>query len=285
MHDQNSARTGAPGKVYLVGAGPGAADLLTLKAARLLGQADVVLHDDLVGPEILELAGRARLIAVGKRCGQASAAQVDINRLMIEAAQQHPVVVRLKGGDPAVFGRLDEETAALRAAGIDHEVVPGITAASAAAAAIGLSLTSRGQTRQVTLLTPSCAPEYGEDIVDALALSPSTTAVFYMGGRLSKRIGKLLLERGYSPDTPVAVIKSASLPEQQVHWTSAAMLAVSPPEAGGGPVLIMAGCFSEAADDHRPGDRQPGDRSQYQREHDGGTAQVLGAAGKRMTVD
>ncbi len=122
------------GKVYLIGAGPGAADLITVRGARLLEQADVVLHDALVEPAMLDYAPRARRIAVGKRCGQRSSAQHFINKQLVDAAREHAVVVRLKGGDPMLFGRADEEMRALEAAGIDYEVVPGITAALARAA-------------------------------------------------------------------------------------------------------------------------------------------------------
>src|ERR1700682_3675033 len=142
------------GKVYLVGAGPGAPDLLTLRAARLLEAADVVLHDALVHPDTLALARRARRIDVGKRYGKVSTEQRFINRALIEAARTPGVVVRLKGGDPMIFGRAQEELDALAAAGVDCEVVPGITAALAAAATLGVSLTRRGIARTVAFLTP-----------------------------------------------------------------------------------------------------------------------------------
>jgi len=128
------------GKVYLIGAGPGAADLITVRGARLLGTADVVLHDALVEPAMLDYAPHARKIAVGKRCGQRSTAQHFINKQIVDAALAHDVVVRLKGGDPMLFGRADEEMRALEEAGIDYEVVPGITAMLAVAARIGAPL-------------------------------------------------------------------------------------------------------------------------------------------------
>ena len=127
------------GTVYLVGAGPGAADLLTLRAARLLGQADILFHDALVNPEIIALATRAEKVAVGKRCGRHSAAQRFINKRLVDAARSHAIVVRLKGGDPMLFGRAQEEIDALNAAGIRYEVVPGVTAALAASADLGIS--------------------------------------------------------------------------------------------------------------------------------------------------
>ena len=149
------------GKVYLVGAGPGAPDLLTLRAARLLGEADIVFHDALVHPETIALAVRAEKVAVGKRCGRHSTAQRFINKRLVDAAGKHAVVVRLKGGDPMLFGRAQEEIDALAAAGIEFEVVPGITAALAASAGIGVSLTRRGLGRSVAFVTPRVGE--GED--------------------------------------------------------------------------------------------------------------------------
>ena len=139
------------GTVYLVGAGPGAADLLTLRAARLLEAADIVFHDALVGREILALARRAELVAVGKRCGAHSSAQAFINKRLVDAARRHTTVVRLKGGDPLLFGRAQEEIDALRAAGVPCEIVPGISAAFASAAELGVSLTERGVSRSVAM--------------------------------------------------------------------------------------------------------------------------------------
>ena len=125
----------APGKVYLVGAGPGAPDLLTLRAADVLKRADIVFHDALVHPDVLAVAARARKIAVGKRCGRHATAQQFINKRLVDAAREHPVVVRLKGGDPMLFGRAQEEIAALEAAGVQYEIIPGVTAALLAAGA------------------------------------------------------------------------------------------------------------------------------------------------------
>src|SRR3954465_4811898 len=142
------------GTVYLVGAGPGAADLLTLRAARLLAEADIVFHDALVPEAILALAVRAEKVPVGKRCGRHSTAQRFINKRLADAARTHRVVVRLKGGDPLLFGRAQEEIGALEAAGVPYEVVPGITAALAAAAELGTSLTQRGTVRSVSFVTP-----------------------------------------------------------------------------------------------------------------------------------
>src|SRR5438045_121829 len=142
------------GTVYLVGAGPGAVDLLTLRAARLLAEADIVFHDALVPAPILTLAARAEKVGVGKRCGRHLTAQRFINKRLVDAARQHRIVVRLKGGDPLLFGRAQEEIDYLRAHGIAVEIVPGVTAAFAASADLGVSLTQRGLARSVAFVTP-----------------------------------------------------------------------------------------------------------------------------------
>ena len=152
------------GIVHLVGAGPGAPDLLTVRAARLLARADIVFYDALVHPQTLALAERAEKIAVGKRCGKHSTLQRFINKRLIDAAHKHAVVVRLKGGDPMLFGRAQEEIDALQAAGIQCEVVPGVTAALAASADLKISLTRRGISRNVTFVTPRVGA--GEDASD-----------------------------------------------------------------------------------------------------------------------
>jgi uroporphyrin-III C-methyltransferase len=194
------------GKVYLIGAGPGAADLITVRGARLLGLADVVLHDALVEPAMLEYAPHARKIAVGKRCGQLSTAQQFINKQIVDAAQEHAVVVRLKGGDPMLFGRADEEMRALEAAGIEYEVVPGITAALASAAALKRSLTLRGVSRSVALATHSRA-------ADTEAIREQVKAdslVFYMGRDSGPEIAQGLIDAGRDGLTPVAIVEACS---------------------------------------------------------------------------
>ena len=163
------------GVVYLVGAGPGAPDLLTLRAVRLLERADIVFHDALVHPEIVALAARAAKVAVGKRCGKHSTAQNFINKRLVDAAAVHEVIVRLKGGDPMLFGRAQEEIDALESAGIRYEVVPGVTAALAACAELGISLTRRGSVRSVALVTPRVAEgEEASDWATSVAASDST---------------------------------------------------------------------------------------------------------------
>lgn len=225
-----------PGKVVLIGAGPGAADLLTVRAARLLAQADVVLHDALVTDEILQLCPQARLILVGKRCGQLSTAQNFINKQMIDMAQKYPLVVRLKGGDPMLFGRADEELHALELAGIETEVVPGITTALAAAAATQQPLSKRGVARSVAFFTSSTAP----DEAQAVKLPDCDTLVQYMGGREAIATARALHAQGRSASTPVIIVENCSRPEQRITRMDLAQLEQGLPEAHG-PVLVMIG--------------------------------------------
>src|SRR5690349_19563910 len=199
------------GKVYLIGAGPGAADLITVRGARLLGLADVVLHDALIEPAMLDYAPDARRIAVGKRCGQRSTAQHFINKQIVDAALEHEVVVRLKGGDPMLFGRADEEMRALEAAGIEYEVVPGITAALASAATLKRSLTLRGVSRSVALATHSRAPDSDEIREQASADS----LVFYMGRDSAPDIAQQLIDAGRPGSTPVAIVEACSTPRER----------------------------------------------------------------------
>ncbi len=205
------------GRVFLVGAGPGAPDLLTLRALRLLQQADIVLHDALVHPETLALASKARLVQVGKRCGRHATAQSFINKRLVDAARRYACVVRLKGGDPMLFGRAQEELDALAAAGITAEVVPGITAAVAASAALGVSLTRRGLSRHVCMVTPRVAQDPSavsdNDWVSPLLLND--TAVIYMGATQAAAIASTLIACGKPATTPLAVVQNASLPTQR----------------------------------------------------------------------
>jgi uroporphyrin-III C-methyltransferase len=224
------------GKVYLIGAGPGAQDLMTLRGARLLAQADVVLHDALVTAEMLELCPQAEKILVGKRCGQLSTAQQFINKQLVDNAHKHHLVVRLKGGDPMLFGRADEELRALEEAGIDVEVVPGITTALAAAAATKQPLTKRGVSRSVAFFTSSTAPEHA----DQAAIPDTDTLVQYMGGREATVTAQRMLDQGRRPDTPVVVIENCSRPDQRVFRLTLATLAHGLGQAHG-PVLVMLG--------------------------------------------
>ncbi|MCK9509222.1 MAG: uroporphyrinogen-III C-methyltransferase [Pigmentiphaga sp.] len=233
------------GKVYLVGAGPGAADLLTWRAVKLLQQADCVFFDALVGPEILELAAQAKRVPVGKRCGQRSTAQQFINKQLVEAAQRYRLVVRLKGGDPMLFGRAQEELDALNQANIPVEVVPGISAAFGAAAALQQSLTQRGISRNVTFLTPSTGE--GQATTQwRKAAAAADTAVIYMGGQQLPSIQQGLLEEGVRADCPVVLIENASLPTQRIMATRLGQLGGFLPLLGNGPVLIMLGEVCEA---------------------------------------
>jgi uroporphyrin-III C-methyltransferase len=235
------------GKVYLVGAGPGAPDLLTLRAARLLESADIVLHDALVHPATLGLARHARLIDVGKRYGKVSTEQRFINRALIEAARTHRLVVRLKGGDPMIFGRAQEELDALAAAGIEFEVVPGVTAALAAAAALRVSLTRRGIARTVALLTPRVGRGETESEWLPAALG-ADSVILYMAAGASQAIAASLIGGGKPASTPVALVESATLPEERrLLTTLAALEAAELPRASGPVVMCVGEVFREAA--------------------------------------
>jgi uroporphyrin-III C-methyltransferase len=228
------------GTVYLVGAGPGAPDLLTLRAADLLRRADIVFHDALVHADTLALAEKAETIAVGKRCGRHSTAQRFINKRLIDAAHRYAIVVRLKGGDPMLFGRAQEEIDALEQAGIECVVVPGITAALAASADLGISLTRRGMSRNVTFITPRTGK--GEDPHDwARSALAADTCAIYMGVGEAAQIAATLMERGASPGLPVVVVENASLPDQRSVALRLSELAVTASLGITGPAVILLG--------------------------------------------
>ncbi len=211
------------GKVYLVGAGPGAPDLLTLRAARLLAQADIVFYDALVHPDTIALAEHAEKIAVGKRCGKASTAQRFINKRLVDAARKFQTVVRLKGGDPMMFGRAQEEIEALQQAGVEYHVVPGITAALAASADLGISLTRRGMSRSVAFVTPRVGPGEAEnDWVQTVVASD--TVALYMASGEAEAISARLISEGKAASTPVAVVENASLPNARIMFSTLANL-------------------------------------------------------------
>lgn len=200
-------------KVWLVGAGPGDPELLTLKAVRALGEAEVVLMDDLVNSAVLEHCPKARVIPVGKRGGCRSTPQAFIHRLMLRYARQGRCVVRLKGGDPCIFGRGGEEARWLKERGIEVELVNGITAGLAGATRCDIPLTLRGVARGVTLVT---AHTQDDSRLNWQALAQGgTTLVIYMGVAKLAEIGAQLREGGMAADTPVAMIENASLPEQR----------------------------------------------------------------------
>jgi uroporphyrin-III C-methyltransferase len=208
------------GKVYLVGAGPGDPELLTLKALRLLRQADAVLHDDLVSPQILTLVGRnAQLHDVGKRAGRKSARQEEIHFLMIELARQGLQIVRLKGGDPLVFGRAGEEMQALRNASIEFEVVPGVTAAFAAAASVEIPLTLRQTASSLLIMTGQFADDRPLPDLRSVIESGTTIALYMPGSDANETVNKLAAA-GVARETPCAIVSHASTPAQQTTITT-----------------------------------------------------------------
>jgi uroporphyrin-III C-methyltransferase len=212
------------GNVYLVGAGPGDPELLTVKAARLLARAGIVFHDSLVSREILQLIARdAEVIDVGKRCGHKLLTQEEINSLLVSAAATHEVVIRLKGGDPLIFGRAGEEIEALRNAGVNFEIVPGITAALGAAAAAGISLTDRRAASQIVISTFSRGMEGAP--MDFSAVTSTTTLALYMPGPDYAEVAHRLHEGGLPDDLPCVIVSNATGAEQQIRWTTLAHLA------------------------------------------------------------
>nr|WP_244613419.1 uroporphyrinogen-III C-methyltransferase [Halomonas sp. EAR18] len=243
------AGDGRPGRVYLVGAGPGDADLLTLRAARLLSQADAIVYDRLVGDDILAMipAGRERYY-VGKARGHHSVAQAEIGALLVKLAGEGKSVVRLKGGDPGVFGRMGEELAALAEGAIPAEIVPGITAASGAAAAMGMALTDRAHAQQLRFVTAQLCREGGEPDWASLARTDETL-VFYMGLSKVAAICSGLRDAGLPDDWPMLLVANASLAEQRsLIGTLADMpqkLAENPLPS---PCLIMVGSVVRMAE-------------------------------------
>ena len=226
------------GKVYLVGAGPGDPELLTVKAARLLASAELVLHDDLVPAAILALVSpRALTVNVGKRCGAKKITQAEINRLMIEKASQGGSIVRLKSGDPLVFGRAAEEMDALREAGIPFEVVPGITAAFAAAASLQCSLTDRRASSSIVFSS-------GHHAVDRPPETSEPTRIVYMPGRDFSGLAADWAAAGVPANLPCVAISRAAQPDQRITVTTLGALASIDPESsdlGPAPVLLLAG--------------------------------------------
>jgi len=210
------------GTVYLVGAGPGAADLITVRGAKLLAKANIVFHDALVDPAMLELCPQAVKVAVGKRCGKLSSAQEFINKRLVDAAHQYQTIVRLKGGDPMLFGRADEEITALENAGIAFEIVPGITAALAGAASMQKSLTLRGVSRSVAFVTLAQASEGTEaNALQPIAKPSADTLVYYMGRKDAAKIAKQLMESSpnHTGNTPVHILEAVSTHKER-HWES-----------------------------------------------------------------
>jgi uroporphyrin-III C-methyltransferase len=236
------------GKVYLVGAGPGDPDLLTVKAQKLLAGADVILHDDLVSAAILGVANPlAEIVNVGKRCGAKGATQAEINQRMIAAALAGLRVIRLKGGDPAIFGRLAEEIDALEASGIPWEIVPGITAGLAAAAGMGASLTDRRKAARVVIVTNHRAVGSGgptERDWKALAREDATL-VIYMPGHDFEPLRNQLLAAGLPAELPAALVSRASSPEQSVEYAPLGELNALPCVSA--PSILLVGWALDSA--------------------------------------
>ncbi len=224
------------GKVWLVGAGPGDPDLLTVKALHLIQSAHVILHDDLVPHAILHLGRHAEIVNVGKRCGVKNITQEEINALMIEHVRNGKRVVRLKSGDPLIFGRAAEEMAALTEAGVTFEAVPGITAAFAAAAAIPCSLTDRNSASNVTFSTGHHAASHHESKLSQLE---DATRVVYMPGRDLRMLAAEWLAQGLPADFPCAVVSRAAQPDQEVLHTTLGELGEAAPAAA--PSILLAG--------------------------------------------
>lgn len=226
----NNKVSNTPGKVYLVGAGPGAVDLITVRGAKLLEQADIVFYDALVDPEMLKLCPQAIQVEVGKRCGKLSSAQQFINKRLVDAAQKYSSVVRLKGGDPMLFGRADEEITALKQAGVEVGVVPGITAALAGAASLQQSLTLRGISRSVAFITLAQAtennPNPDESAIQPIANPSADTLVYYMGRKDAAKIAQQLIKQSattgaliYASDTLVHILEAVSTSRERL-WSS-----------------------------------------------------------------
>lgn len=232
-----------PGDVWLVGAGPGDSELLTRKAERLIRLASVVFYDALVGSEVLDLIpASARLVAVGKRAGRHSKDQKLISAMIVEAALSGERVVRLKGGDPAIFARSAEEMEACREAGVKARICPGITAASAAAAQLGVSLTLRGFARKLVFVTAHARKGEALDLDWGGLADPDATLAVYMGKAAASEVSKRLIEAGLSGRTPVAMIENASLDDAHHIMTRLDLLPLAARSIlGNGPALILIG--------------------------------------------
>jgi uroporphyrin-III C-methyltransferase len=231
------------GEVWLVGAGPGDPDLLTRKAEKLILAADVIFHDALVGKGVLRLARpETRLVSVGKRSGRHSKDQQSINELLITAARQGERVVRLKGGDPSIFGRSGEELKFLTARGIAARVCPGVTAASAAAASAGVSLTLRGLARRLEFITAHARAGEALDLDWNRIADPGATLAVYMGKSAAGKIACNLMNAGLPGATPVLAIENASLPQERVFSTRLDLLPLAVKTAiGDGPAMLLIG--------------------------------------------
>lgn len=241
------------GTVYLVGAGPGAPDLLTLRAARLLGEADIVFYDALIHPGTLALAARAEKIPVGKRSGRHSTAQRFINKRLLDAARRYRAVVRLKGGDPMLFGRAHEEIGYLKKHRIGVEIVPGVTAALAASAELQISLTRRGAARSVSFVTPRVGEgERPSSWVQAVLAAD--TAAIYMGAGEAWQIAAALIAAGKPRGTPIVILENASLADSKRVCGTLAQLPSLAEAMSDGPAIILLGEVFAAAQTADAGD-------------------------------
>ena len=232
-----------PGSVWLVGAGPGDPDLLTRKAERLIAAADVVFYDALVGPAVIGLIpGYVERVCVGKRSGRHSRDQRTIDALIVDAARAGKRVVRLKGGDPSIFGRSTEELNACRTAGVPVKVCPGITAASAAVAGSGLSLTRRGAAQRVTFVTAHARADAPLAINWSALVDADTTLAIYMGRAAAGEVAAGLIAAGRHPDTPVLIVVNASLPhERAIHGRLSALAFLVSTISDHDPTILMIG--------------------------------------------
>jgi uroporphyrin-III C-methyltransferase len=241
-HDQSPDES-TLGRVQLVGAGPGPSDLLTVRALRAIEGAQALLYDALISPEVLALAPAACLkIQTGKRAGRASMAQATINRMMLRLARRGLEVVRLKGGDPSIFGRVGEEAAFLRAHGVETRVVPGVTAASAAAAQFGFPLTHRGEARRLLISTATLSGGALSDGGWAAAADPQTTLALYMGRDQIAAVAERLTSQGRSATTPAIAVENAGHPDARAIASTLGGLAVAVAQAApSGPVVLLIG--------------------------------------------
>ena len=228
------------GTVHLVGAGPGAPDLLTLRAAKVLARADIVFYDALVHPDTLALAERAVKVAVGKRSGKLSTAQRFINKQLIDAAKKYQTVVRLKGGDPMLFGRAQEEIDALAAANIALEIVPGVSAAFAASAELHVSLTRRALSRSVVFATPREA-EGSRENTWAQAAAAADTVVLYMAAGTAQAVSDALIANGVPAARPAVIVENATGKQCKIIPTTVGRLPAASLVVGTGPALLMVG--------------------------------------------
>lgn len=242
-----STGLGAPGRVWLVGAGPGDPDLLTVKAARVIGTADVVVHDGLVSDAIMSLApDAARRISVAKRKSRHSYAQDEINAMVVAFALDGLTVVRLKGGDPFIFGRGGEELEACRAAGVECVVIPGVTAALAASAAAGAPLTHRGMAQAVIFVTGHAMGGFAPDLDWASLAKGNQSVVFYMSLTTAAAVSENLIEAGRAAMTPALIVENASLPNERRVVTTLGGLGAATSGITGPALLIVGEAMSLA---------------------------------------